>query len=148
MAELWITNTVNDLRHGSHRHHEHGGSRLDHLGRLLLDPFEILHMLASDLEAADLAFRPSALFFAYAIDNRGALDRSDVGVAVLADDRYSSHGHLRLPGLVAGRRDRFTLPLPLSPGAHPIEVIADPRKQILESEDLQTSNRQLLEVVV
>ena len=49
---------------------------------------------------------------------------------------------------MAGRRDRFTLPLPLSPGAHPIEVIADPRKQILESEDLQTSNRQLLEVVV
>ncbi|MEN9542219.1 MAG: hypothetical protein RLZZ459_2310, partial [Cyanobacteriota bacterium] len=82
------------------------------------------------------------------IVNRGAMDVSDVGVAVVIDDRYSGHRYLRLPWLAAGGQEDFSLPLDLSPGHHRLEVIADPERQILEAPALQANNRVVLEVCV
>ncbi len=55
-----------------------------------------------------------------------------MGVAVVINDRYSGHRYLRLPWLAAGASETFSVPLALPPGAHRIEVIADPEGQILE----------------
>jgi hypothetical protein len=71
---------------------------------------------------------------------------SDVGVAVVVNDRYSGHRYLRLPWLAAGASEQFSVPLDLSPGGHCIEVIADPERQILDSEALQANNRAVMEV--
>ena len=47
---------------------------------------------------------------------------SDVGVAVVIDDRYPDHRYLRLPCLAAGEVQPFTLGLDLSIGPHRLEV--------------------------
>ncbi len=78
--------------------------------------------------------------------NRGALDVSDVGVAVVVNDRYSGHRYLRLPWLAAGASEHFSVPLDLPAGDHRIEVIADPELRILDTEALQANNRAVLEV--
>jgi hypothetical protein len=76
------------------------------------------------------------------------MDVSDVGVALVIDDRYSSHRYLRLPWLAAGEAEAFTVPLALPSGRHRLEVIADPQLEILERPELQANNRQQLEVEV
>lgn len=144
-AHLHLHGCSTDLCHGGHLHHEHEGSRLAQLERLVLYPLERLHTLASDLGVADLAYSEAELRFR--VYNRGSMDVSDVGVAVVIDDCFSSHRYLRLPWLAAGAEERFRLPLPLPEGPHQLEVIADPQREILEAEALHRNNRQRLEVV-
>jgi hypothetical protein len=145
-AHLHLHGCSTDLRHGGHLHHEHPGSQLAELERLVLYPLQRIHSLASDLGVEELRFEAGAAQFR--VVNRGALDVSDVGVAVVVDDRYSSHRYLRLPWLAAGDAETFTVPLELVPGRHRLEVIADPHLEILERPELQANNRLALEVEV
>ncbi|MFM7238029.1 MAG: hypothetical protein ACKOZN_00270 [Cyanobium sp.] len=145
-AHLHLHCCSTDLRHGGHLHHEHPGSQLAELERLVLYPLQRIHSLASDLGVEELRFEAGAAQFR--VVNRGALDVSDVGVAVVVDDRYSSHRYLRLPWLAAGDAETFTVPLELVPGRHRLEVIADPQLEILERPELQANNRLALEVEV
>jgi hypothetical protein len=145
-AHLHLHGCSTDLRHGGHLHHEHPGSQLAELERLVLYPLQRIHSLASDLGVEELRFEAGAAQFR--VVNRGALDVSDVGVAVVVDDRYSSHRYLRLPWLAAGDAETFTVPLELVPGHHRLEVIADPQLEILERPELQANNRLALEVEV
>ncbi len=144
-AHLHLHGCSTDLRHGGHLHHEHPGTQLKRLERLVLYPLERLHQLGSDLGVEDLHVAGGCARFTVA--NRGAMDVSDVGVAVVVDDRYSSHRYLRLPWLAAGASETFTVPLNLSPGRHHLEVIADPEHQIIEAEPYQLNNRAQLEVL-
>ncbi|MFO0075682.1 MAG: CARDB domain-containing protein [Cyanobacteriota bacterium] len=133
-----------DLRHGGHLRHDHPGSILAAVRRCSVYPLQRLHYLGGDLAVEDPRFEAGALRFR--VVNRGAMDVSDVGVAVVIDDRYSGHRYLRLPWLAAGAAEQFTLPLDLAPGAHRLEVIADPEQQILEEPAMQRNNRAVLEV--
>ncbi|QVL52158.1 MAG: hypothetical protein KFB97_11880 [Cyanobium sp. M30B3] len=145
-AHLHLHGCSTDLRYGGHLHHEHPGSQLAELERLVLYPLQRIHSLASDLGVDQLRYSEGTVQFR--VFNRGALDVSDVGVALVIDDRYSSHRYLRLPWLAAGEAEAFTVPLELAPGRHRLEVIADPQLEILERPELQANNRQLLEVAV
>lgn len=118
-------------------------AQLRQAGRL---PEAPIYGLASDLGVEQLRF--AAGVAAFRVANRGSLDVSDVGVAVVIDDRYSDHRYLRLPWLAAGAVEEFSLPLALEPGRHRLEVIADPEREILERPELQANNRQVLEVEV
>ena len=144
-AHLHLHGCSTDLRHGGHLHHEHPGSRLLELERLVLYPLTTLHTMASDLAVHELAFDAGELRFT--VRNDGSLDASDVGVAVVIDDRYSDHRYLHLPWLGAGEGERVRMPLILPPGRHRVEVIVDPERRILEEEDRRGNNRQELELV-
>lgn len=143
-AHLHLHGCSVDLRHGGHLHHEHSGTVLRAVKRLALYPLQQLHALVSDLAVEQLRFEDGAACFS--VVNRGVMDVSDVGVAVVVNDRYSGHRYLRLPWLAAGASEQFSVPLDLPEGAHRIEVIADPELQILEAEALQANNRAVLEV--
>lgn len=143
-AHLHLHGCSTDLRHGGHLHHEHPETRLAGLERLVLYPLQQLHQLGSDLAIEDLHYGEQGLRFA--VVNRGSLDVSDLGVAVVVDDRYSSHRYLRLPWLEAGACERFELPLPLAAGAHRVAVIADPEQDILEAPELRANNRAELQL--
>jgi hypothetical protein len=145
-AHLHLHGCSTDLRYGGHLHHEHPGSALAGLERLVLYPLQRIHSLASDLGVEELRFEAGAVRFW--VVNRGALDVSDVGVAVVVDDRYSSHRYLRLPWLAAGEQEAFMVPLELAPGRHRLEVIADPELEILERPELRANNRLVLELHV
>jgi hypothetical protein len=145
-AHLHLHGCSTDLRYGGHLHHEHPGSQLAELERLVLYPLQRIHSLASDLGVEDLDYADGAAHFR--VVNRGSLDVSDVGVAVVVDDRYSSHRYLRLPWLAAGAQEQFSVPLELAPGRHRLEVIADPQREILERPELQANNRLALELHV
>ncbi|MCS5704643.1 hypothetical protein NZK27_00410 [Synechococcus sp. FGCU-3] len=110
----------------------------------MLYPLQQLHRLASDLAIEDLQFAAGSAQFTVA--NRGAMDVSDVGVAVVINDRYSGHRYLRLPWLSAGSSESFSFPLELPAGSHRIEVIADPERQIIEGAAYQLNNRAALEI--
>ena len=107
---------------------------------------QTIHQLASDLAVTQVRYSGSTLEFS--VVNHGSLDVSDVGVAVVIDDRYSDHRYLRLPWLAAGEREEFSMPLNLACGNHRLEVIADPEQQILEAPGQQANNRAVLEVTV
>jgi hypothetical protein len=111
----------------------------------VLYPLTTLHTMASDLAVHELAFDAGELRFT--LRNDGSLDASDVGVAVVIDDRYSDHRYLHLPWLGAGEGERVRMPLILSPGRHRVEVIVDPERRILEEQDRRDNNRQVLELV-
>ena len=143
-AHLHLHGCSVDLRHGGHLHHEHPGTALRAVRRLALYPLQQLHALVSDLAIEQLRFEGGAACFS--VLNRGAMDVSDVGVAVVVNDRYSGHRYLRLPWLAAGASEQFSVPLDLPLGGHRIEVIADPEREILEAEALQANNRAVLEV--
>jgi hypothetical protein len=143
-AHLHLHGCSVDLRHGGHLHHEHPGTALRAVRRLALYPLQQLHALVSDLAVEQLRFEAGAACFN--VVNLGSMDVSDVGVAVVVNDRYSGHRYLRLPWLAAGASEQFSVPLDLRPGGHRIEVIADPERQILDSEALQANNRAVLEV--
>jgi hypothetical protein len=145
-AHLHLHGCSTDLRFGGHLHHEHPETRLAQLERLVLYPLQRIHSLASDLGVDQLRYGEGTVQFR--VVNRGALDVSDVGVALVIDDRYSSHRYLRLPWLAAGEQEEFSVPLELPPGRHRLEVIADPEREILERPELQANNHQLLEVAV
>lgn len=135
-----------DLRHGGHLLHEHPQTRLHEVRRLAVYPLQTLHHLVSDLAVEQACFSDGTLSFRIA--NRGSLDVSDVGVAVVIDDRYSDHRYLRLPWLAAGESERFSLSLTLDDGRHQLEVIADPEQQILEAPEQQANSRVVLELTV
>jgi hypothetical protein len=145
-AHLHLHGCSTDLRYGGHLHHEHPDTTLEQLERLVLYPLEHIHTLASDLGVDQLRYADGAAHFR--ISNRGALDVSDVGVAVVVDDRYSSHRYLRLPWLAAGGEEHFAVPLELGPGQHRLEVLADPEQQILEAAGLGANNRAVLELAL
>ena len=145
-AHLHLHGCSMDLRYGGHLHHEHPGSHLAAVKRLALYPLQRLHQLHSDLAIEELQFTDGTLHFT--VVNRGRLDVSSVGVAVVVDDRYGGHRYLRLPWLSAGAGERFAVPLDLQAGRHRIEVIADPEGSILEQLPLQANNRASLEIGV
>ncbi|EAQ68942.1 CARDB family protein [Synechococcus sp. RS9909] len=143
-AHLHLHGCSTDLRYGGHLHHEHPDTRLTSLQRLVLYPLQQLHRLVSDLAIETLQFRDGSAHFT--VVNRGAMDVSDVGVAVVVNDRYSGHRYLRLPWLAAGASETFVVPLQLPAGPHRLEVIADPEGHILEDAALQLNNRATLEI--
>lgn len=143
-AHLHLHGCSTDLRHGGHLHHEHQDSHLLELERLVLYPLTTIHTLGSDLAVRALAFASGELRFT--VVNEGSLDASDVGVAVVIDDRYSDHRYLHLPWLGAGQGELVRMPLPLGPGCHRLEVIVDPEQLILEEPSRQGNNRQVLDV--
>ena len=145
-AHLHLHGCSMDLRYGGHLHHEHPGSHLAAVKRLALYPLQRLHQLHSDLAIEELQFTDGTLHFT--VVNRGRLDVSSVGVAVVVDDRYGGHRYLRLPWLSAGAGERFAVPLELQAGRHRIEGIADPEGSILEQLPLQANNRASLEIGV
>lgn len=135
-----------DLRHGGHLHHEHPGSCLMELERLVPYPLRSIHTMVSDLAVGELAFSGGELRFT--VVNEGSLDASDVGVAVVIDDRYSDHRYLHLPWLGDGEGERVRMPLSLEPGRHRLEVIVDPQQRILEQEERRGNNSRTLSVEI
>ncbi|QPN63403.1 CARDB domain-containing protein [Synechococcus sp. CBW1004] len=145
-AHLHLHGCSTDLRHGGHLHHEHPGSRLQELERLVLYPLQTIHAMASDLAIRELSFEAGELRFS--VLNEGNLDASDVGVAVVIEDRWSDHRYLHLPWLGAGEGEQVRMPLNLAPGRHRLEVIVDPERRILEEACRQANNRQSLVVQI
>ena len=133
-----------DLRHGGHLHHGHPETTLLELERLTLYPLQRLHQLGSDLAVENLSHTNGEVRFNVA--NRGTLDVSDVGVAIVIDDCYSSHRYLRLPWMEAGAIEQFAVPLHLTAANRRIEVIADPEHDVLEQPEQQRNNRAVLEL--
>jgi hypothetical protein len=129
-AHLHLHGCSLDLRHGGHLHHEHSGTRLGRIERLLLYPLQTLHSLAADLAVEAATWTGAELCFN--VVNRGELDVNDVGVAVVIDNSYDSHRYLRIPWLQAGASESFCLPLALSPGPHRLQVLVDPERDVLE----------------
>lgn len=138
-APLHLHGCSMDFAHGGHLHHEHPGTRLRELTSLVLYPLRELLCLGSDLAIQAATWADGALRFS--VVNRGQLDVSDVGIAVVIDDRYSDHRYLRLPWLAAGDTKDFTLPLGLAPGRHEILVLADPERNVLEPVEQRANNR-------
>ena len=145
-ANLHIHGCSSDLRYGGHLHHEHPGSCLKAIKRFAIYPLQQLHRLSSDLAIEALQFTTSIVSFT--VVNRGAMDVSDVGVAIVVDDCYSSHQYLRLPWLAAGACEQFELTLCLASGPHRLEVIADPEGEIIESSNQQCNNRAHLDLLL
>lgn len=143
-AHLHVHGCSSDLRHGGHLHHEHPGTHLLRLESLALYPLRELRHLGADLAVERASYDAGVLRFA--ITNRGTLDVSDVGVAVVIDDRYAGHRYLRLPWLAAGAEESFALALELAPGAHELLVLADPERQVLEPLAQQGNNQSTLQV--
>ena len=141
-AHLHLHGCSTDLRYGGHLHHEHAQTQLEELERLVLYPVQRIRQLASDLAVEELTYRDGEVRFR--ISNRGEMDVSDVGVAVVIDNAYDTHRYLRLPWLNAGDHEDFSLALPLIAGPHRLEVIADPERNVLEAESLQSNNRMSL----
>ena len=141
-AHLHLHGCSTDLRHGGHLRHAHPETALLELEQLTLYPLQRLHQLQSDLAVENLRYRNGEVRFCVA--NRGTLDVSDVGVAIVIDDCYSSHRYLRLPWMEAGASEDFAVPLQLTAGTRRLEVIADPEADILERPDQRTNNRAVL----
>jgi len=137
-APLHLHGCSRDLRHGGHLHHEHPGSQLRRLESLAIYPLQQIRMLGSDLAVEQLGYSDGQLSFQ--VSNRGTLDVSDLGVAVVINDRYSGHQYLRLPWLAAGDTQPFCLALPLPPGRHQLLVVADPERHVLEPLESQANN--------
>ncbi|MEB3330888.1 MAG: CARDB domain-containing protein [Synechococcaceae cyanobacterium] len=143
-AHLHLHGCSTDLRHGGHLHHEHAGTTLTAIDWLVLYPLQHIRTLGSDLAVRDLRWQEGEAQFT--VLNQGSLDASDVGVAVVLNDRYSGHRYLRLPWLASGEAERVTMPLPLGPGRQRLEVIVDPEHHILEEESQRGNNRLVLEI--
>ena len=144
-AHLHLHGCSTDLAYGGHLHHEHPSTRLARLESLWIYPLQSIKALASDLAIESLVYRAGALHFR--VSNIGSMDVSDVGVAVVIDDRYSNHRYVRIPWLKAGESEDFTMPLSLPKGVHRISVIADPEQLVIEVEGRRANNRMDLDVV-
>ena len=143
-AHLHLHGCSTDLAYGGHLHHEHPSTRLARLESLWIYPLQSIKALASDLAIESLVYREGALHFR--VSNIGSMDVSDVGVAVVIDDRYSNHRYVRIPWLKAGESEDFTMPLSLPKGDHRISVIADPEQLVIEVEGRRANNRMDLDV--
>ena len=144
-AHLHLHGCSTDLAYGGHVHHEQPSTRLARLESLWIYPLRSIKALASDLAIESLVYRAGALHFR--VSNIGSMDVSDVGVAVVIDDRYSNHRYVRIPWLKAGESEDFTMPLSLPKGDHRISVIADPEQLVIEVEGRRANNRMDLDVV-
>lgn len=138
-AFLHIHGCSTDLRHGGHLHHEHPSSHLRTLERLVLYPLTSISLLSSDLCVRGLEVEGQTLQFS--VCNEGELDVSDIGVAVVVDDRYSDHRFLRIPWMEAGGEERFSMTLGLDAGEHDLAVIVDPQQQVIEPQSTRANNR-------
>ena len=84
-----------DLAYGGHVLHDHPNTRLGSIEQLVLYPLQTIESLCSDLAIQTLTYRDEQIHFSFS--NAGALDVSDVGVAVVVDDRFSYHSYLQIP---------------------------------------------------
>ena len=145
-AHLHLHGCSTDLAYGGHLHHEHASTRLKQLERLWLYPLQTLSSLGSDMAIEDLSFDNGMIRFR--VVNAGEMDVSDVGVAVVINDLYSSRRYIRIPWLSAGDDEEFTLSLSLPSGKQLITVIADPEEIVIEAENRRSNNRLDLEVEI
>ena len=145
-AHLHLHGCSTDLSYGGHLHHEHASTRLKQLERLWLYPLQSFSSLGSDMAIEHLNYDNGMLRFR--VVNAGEMDVSDVGVAVVINDRYSSHRYIRIPWLSAGEHEDFTVDLPLPSGKQLIKVIADPEEIVIEAENGRNNNRMDLDVQI
>ena len=145
-AHLHLHGCSTDLAHGGHLHHEHASTRLKQLERLWLYPLQKLSFLGSDMAIKNLCYINGTIHFR--VVNAGEMDVSDVGVAVVINDRYSTHRYIRIPWLRAGDEEEFSLSLPLPSGKQLITVIADPEEIVIEAENRRSNNRMDLDVQI
>jgi hypothetical protein len=145
-AHLHLHGCSNDFRFGGHLHHEHLDSCLKAVNRFAIYPVQNIHYLSSDLAIEALRFEAGSLSFI--VKNRGAMDVNDMGVAVVINDKYSSHLYLRLPWLASGEAEQFEVPIELSKGFNCLEVIADPEGQIIEPISTLSNNRARIELTI
>ncbi len=133
-----------DLAYGGHVLHDHPNTRLGSIEQLVLYPLQTIESLCSDLAIQTLTYRDEQIHFSFS--NAGALDVSDVGVAVVVDDRFSDHRYLQIPWMNAGASESYSLSWPLPPGEHSIAVIADPQELVIEPRNRRQNNRMDLKV--
>ena len=145
-AHLHLHGCSTDLSYGGHLHHEHASTRLKQLERLWLYPLQSFSSLGSDMAIEHLNYDNGMLRFR--VVNAGEMDVSDVGVAVVINDRYSSRRYIRIPWLSAGEHEDFTVELPLPSGKQLITVIADPEEIVIEAENGRNNNRMDLDVQI
>ena len=145
-AHLHLHGCSTDLSYGGHLHHEHASTRLKQLERLWLYPLQSLSSLGSDMAIDHLNYDNGMIRFR--VVNAGEMDVSDVGVAVVINDRYSSRRYIRIPWLSAGEHEDFTVELPLASGKQLITVIADPEEIVIEAENGRNNNRMDLDVQI
>ena len=145
-AHLHLHGCSTDLSYGGHLHHEHASTRLKQLERLWLYPLQSLSSLGSDMAIENLNYDNGMLRFR--VVNAGEMDVSDVGVAVVINDRYSSRRYIRIPWLSSGEHEDFTVELPLPSGKQLITVIADPEEIVIEAENGRNNNRMDLDVYI
>ena len=145
-AHLHLHGCSTDLAYGGHLHHEHASTRLKQLERLWLYPLQSVSSLGSDMAIENLSYDNGSVHFR--VVNSGEMDVSDVGVAVVINDRYSTRRYIRIPWLSAGDDEEFTLPLPLPTGKQVITVIADPEEIVIEAENHRGNNRMDLDVQI
>ena len=145
-AHLHLHGCSTDLSYGGHLHHEHASTRLKQLERLWLYPLQSFSSLGSDMAIEHLNYDNGMLRFR--VVNAGEMDVSDVGVAVVINDRYSSRRYIRIPWLRAEEHEDFTVELPLPSGKQLITVIADPEEIVIEAENGRNNNRMDLDVQI
>ena len=145
-AHLHLHGCSTDLAFGGHLHHEHASTRLKQLERLWLYPLQSVSSLGSDMAIENLSYDNGSVRFR--IVNAGEMDVSDVGVAVVINDRYSTRRYIRIPWLSAGDDEEFTVSLPLPTGKQVITVIADPEEIVIEAENRRSNNRMDLDVQI
>ena len=133
------------MAYGGHLHHEHAISRLGVLDSLVLYPLRTIQKLSSDLAIEQLRYDNGIIHFRAV--NLGALDVNDVGISVALDNSHSSHRYVRIPWMDAGGSEDFTIALELTPGAHQIELIADPEERLIEAAPGRENNRLQLKLV-
>ena len=133
-----------DLAYGGHVLHDHPKTRLGKIEQLMLYPLQTIESLCSDLAINQLSYGEGQIHFK--VTNAGALDVSDVGVAVVVNDRFSDHRYLQIPWMDAGASESYSLSWPLPPGQHSIAVVADPQELVIEPENRRQNNRMDLTV--
>ena len=145
-AHLHLHGCSTDLAYGGHLHHEHGSTRLQRLEHLVLYPLQSIQSLVSDLAIESLCYEDGEIHFR--VGNLGDMDVNDIGVAVVLNDRFSTHRYLRIPWMKAKDHEDFSLPWDLPSGRHQISVVVDPEQVVLEPEALHQNNRRDLVVEI
>ena len=135
-----------DLAYGGHVLHDHPNTRLGSIERLVLYPLQTIESLCSDLAINELSYAEGQIHFN--VTNAGSLDVSDVGVAVVVNDRFSDHRYLQIPWMDAGANESYSLAWPLPPGQHSITVVADPQELVIEPQNRRQNNRMVLTVSI
>ena len=128
-----------DLAYGGHVLHEHPNTRLGRIERLVLYPLQSIQSICSDLAINQLSYEEGQIHFR--VINAGSLDVSDVGVAVIVNDRFSDHRYLQIPWMDAGASESYSLAWTLPAGRHSISVIADPQELVIEPQNRRQNNR-------